>query len=668
MHLSIQRFSFLLVLAMLVIEAAVFHQIYRDSQSMMAEYLLEDIRKSLSEMSYALSKEVQCSGNAKTFVSRLQRHAASNDLIAAFVLARDGRIVLTTDPRYHTIPPPKQTCGNLQQADFKTLLGMSAYESRIRYYEQKELRYLTLYLYVDQRTLDRNLRENLNRYLMFFSVATLLLLSLFWILNRYFVVGPLEKLRQYAYYNAVIPKKMRVSEFEYIRASMVQTFQRLEHEKRELYRLARTDTLSGLGNRNYLDERVRWLIAEISREGGEFALLFLDLDHFKSINDSLGHKIGDELLVDIAKKLSQMVRANDIVTRIGGDEFVIVLYHYRSAFELTLILERIIDTLNAEWVVQGHGLHASGSIGVAFYPQNGQDLTTLLKHADIAMYEAKRRGRNQFYLFNDMLNEKIQSDIRLTKEMKYSLDAGDFVLHYQPKIDTRRRCIYEVEALIRWHHPRLGPVSPDDFIPLSEQNGFITELGMWVLKEALMQQRRWREEGAGDFRVSVNLSPNQLKDERFLEKFQSMLEETGAGAEKLDLEITESVFVENSSRNWRIMNALHQSGATISLDDFGTGYSSLSFLKRFPVDTIKIDRSFMQDYQSASGSVFIETIVKIGQTLHMEVLAEGVEEQAQLDYLAGIGCTRYQGYFCTRPLAADAFAQFVCDLPEGIFG
>ena len=475
------------------------------------------------------------------------------------------------------------------------------------------------------------------------------------------IIHPLELLRQFAYYQSKIPSAFRITELEYVRSSLIQTFRRLEEEKQELYELSRVDQLSGLMNRNALHERADWLIAEASRENTKFAVLFLDLDHFKDVNDSLGHKIGDSLLKTIAGYLQEVIRAEDFVARIGGDEFVIVINNYESHLELTRIMQRLLDRIKEPFVIESHPIYISGSVGVVMYPKDGSDMPTLLKHADIAMYEAKRKGRDQYHFFTDSLNHKVQKDIKLEKDLRNGLKNNEFKLYYQPKVDLKTGMIVGCEALIRWFHPQEGMVPPDDFIPLCEHNGFIVPLGEWVLYEAARQQVQWKNQGICDLPISVNVSVKQLHDENFEEKFTKVLNMTGILSNRLDVEITENMFLENTDRNFTIMSMIRFSGCTISLDDFGTGYSSLSYLKKFPMDTLKIDKTFMDDYESKSGAMFIETIVNIGKTLEMNVVAEGAETAEQIAFLREIGCDVYQGYYCSKPLPADGYAKLILE-------
>jgi diguanylate cyclase (GGDEF)-like protein len=379
----------------------------------------------------------------------------------------------------------------------------------------------------------------------------------------------------------------------------------------------------------------------------------LDLDNFKDINDSLGHNVGDELLKKISSIIGEAVRSNDFVARVGGDEFVIIVEKYHSAVGLSVIVERIQKYLAQTWIIQTYPVHVGSSVGIAFYPKDGDNLVSLMKNSDIAMYEAKKNGRARYHFFTEELNKRVQDSIVLDKEMRKALAEKEYQLYYQPKVNIKTGAIVGAEALIRWISPGVV-IAPDVFIPLAEENGFIVELGRWVVKEAVKQQRLWKEKNI-DIVISINVSAKQLLEDNFIREFKNMLEQNRVEPSKIDVEITEYLFLQHSEKNSQILQELHDFGVNISLDDFGTGYSSLSYLKRFPIDSLKIDKAFIDDYSSERGAIFVDTIVKMGQTLNMNVIAEGVELKEQLDYLKTIGCDQYQGYYFSKPLNVDDF-------------
>ncbi|MBU0632693.1 EAL domain-containing protein [bacterium] len=481
-----------------------------------------------------------------------------------------------------------------------------------------------------------------------------------WKLIDKYLIYTLEKLRQYAYYNSSIPPVMMIKELEYIRSSMLQTFTRLEVEKEKLYKASITDELSGLSNKNHLEERLGRLISRSRRDKKEFAFVFMDIDHFKDVNDLLGHSVGDKLLVDISKKLPDVVRTNDIVARIGGDEFALVLSEYSSHIELTMILERILDMVDSEWHVEGHKVKISASMGVSLYPRDGENIENLLKNSDIALFEAKNKGRARYNFFTQELNEKIITEIETNNQMREALKHGEFELYYQPKVDILSSKIIGAEALIRWNSPTKGLVPPNSFIPIAENSGFIVELGEWIFKTAFNQQLEWSQQSyLKDLVLSVNLSVKQIANDKFIDTFQTIFTNSGADSRYLEIELTESVFINSAGQALEVVNLFRSLGFMISLDDFGTGYSSLSYLKKLPFDIIKIDKTFIDDYNSISGKVYIDTIIKMGHSLGMKLVAEGVETQEQLEFLKELECNIFQGYLCSKPLPVKQFEELV---------
>ena len=637
----------------------IFADYYVGQREKRASIILEGLKQDISEVSYVLSRNVSSKTDAPSFRAVLERYVSHNDYIASAMVLDDSTILLSTDPHYSSAPSKSMLRSDMctDSSAYEQLSKKKGIEGNIRFYEGAEQRELKLLFLLDREELLLSISKEKAAFLISFGLLPVLILIVAWFVLQYFVVKPLEKLRQYAYYQSKVPKAFNLKELESIRSSMVQTFSRLENEQKELFDMARTDALSGLANRNALEEYLKRLIANAARTKQEFAFLFLDLDHFKSVNDALGHAVGDELLLKVASVIQEVLRTNDFVARIGGDEFVIVLDNYKSLLELTEVVERIQTRLELTWVVQTHPITISSSIGIALFPKDGDSIVSLMQHADIAMYEAKNKGRAQYHYFTEELNAKVQESIALDKAMREALKAGEYELHYQPKTDVKSGRIVGAEALIRWISPSRGVVSPYVFIPLAEENGFIVELGYWVLQEALEQQMRWKEKGL-NISVSVNIATSQLLDPAFESKLLGLLRQTGADPAKLDFEITEYLFFEQNKNNFEVLNTIRSFGISISLDDFGTGYSSLSYLKKFPIDNLKIDKSFVDDYNTFEGAVFLETIVKMGQALKMNIIAEGVEKKEQLAYLHSIGCDSYQGYYRSKPLPAAEFEHF----------
>lgn len=657
--LSIHHFVITAIVAIITLFYSVFFYHFLKDQQQKTDLIMESIRHDTSETAYIISTEMQGIESIRSFKSLLNRKVASSPLITNMVVSLGNKILIKTDAAITTIPPGKRTLSTLNNIPTSKLLEQRVFESDIDFFMQDKPAKLRLFTYVDHKYISNYFSQNQMNYLLFFGLFPMLGLGLLWLILRNYITTPLESLRLFAYSQEKRPKPFKLKELEYVRSSMEETFQRLEHEKKELYRLARTDSLSGLANRSQLNERLSWLISEASRENSEFAIVFIDLDNFKVVNDSLGHDIGDELLKNVADLIHHVLREYDIIARVGGDEFVIVLSHYKTNFELTHIIQRIIDRISELHIIESHPIRVSASIGVAFYPQDGTDITGLMKSADIAMYEAKKLGKNQFKFFTKALHQQVLKEIELEHSMRKAIKNNEFELFYQPKMSTDGHQVVGAEALIRWIHPQKGIIPPNDFIPAAEKNGLMVELGEWILQTVVQQQIEWKTSGLADIQLSVNLSVVQFLDDHFDDKFERIIIQSGIDPKKLDIEMTESVFLENSLKNLSSLNKIRDLGVSISLDDFGTGYSSLAYLKALPIDTLKIDKSFMDDFNNETGSIFIETIVKLAHTLKLHVVAEGIETQDQINYLVKIGCNTYQGYYCSPPLPVDQFEAFL---------
>ena len=654
----IQRFILLIALFFTLSIYALFGYYFFKQEETMASVVLKTLSSNLAETSYQLSKNLHSKQDIVVSRPILDRIAANQPYVSAIVVLDGNKAVLSTDPHYGA----ESICSKDLSFDsaYKTLNEKKSLEQEIRFYVGNNPETLTLVYVLDTNEIQTHFLKNQKEFLTYFGLLPILLLSIMFLLLRRYISIPLERLRQFAYYQSAIPEAFKVRELESVRYSMVQTFARLDAEKNELYLIARTDALSGLANRNSLEEYLHKLIAASEREGKSFAFLFLDIDHFKSINDSLGHNVGDELLQNVASVIQKVVRPNDIVARIGGDEFVIVLQDYDTYLELSSIIERIQKHLMSPWLIQANPIHITTSVGVALYPDDGIDIVTLMKHSDIAMYQAKKQGRAQYQFFTQELNQSIQHLIQLEKEMKWALDHLEYVLYYQPKINLHSGEIVGAEALIRWNSPERGIISPDQFIPLAEENGFIVKLGEWIIDEALNQHLRWKEKGI-DIIISINVSTKQLLESSFVNNLIEKMETKKVNPSKIDIEITEYMFIEANLESDKILHTIRDYGVSISLDDFGTGYSSLSYLKKFPIDYLKIDKTFLDDYDTEDGAIFIETIVKMGQVLKIKVVAEGVEEVAQVNFLKEIGCDQYQGYYFSKPLTVSDFEKMYLD-------
>ncbi len=432
--------------------------------------------------------------------------------------------------------------------------------------------------------------------------------------------------------------------------SMVkQSEERLDH-------LAHHDALTGLPNRLLINARLEHALQRAHRSGRRVAVLFMDLDRFKTINDSLGHPAGDELLRTVAGRLSAAVREADTVGRLGGDEFTIILEGLEHGEDARLIARKVLDKLVEPLFLGGREVFVTTSIGISLYPNDGQDVHNLLKNADTAMYRAKHQGRNNYQFYTSSMTTEASERLALETELRHALERNEFRLVYQPQLDLRTGAIVGAEALVRWAHPELGVVLPDRFIGVAEEIGQIVALGAWVLRTACAQQVAWEREGPGRLRMSVNLSGRQFQDRGLIPMVASALEETGIDPDYLELELTESYLMDSPEETIRTLGALKAMGVHLALDDFGVAYSSLSYLKRFPLDKLKIDRSFVCDIPGDSDDVaIVSTIIAMAGNLKLRVLAEGVETADQMAFLEAGGCDEFQGYYFSRPVPAEDF-------------
>jgi diguanylate cyclase (GGDEF)-like protein len=414
---------------------------------------------------------------------------------------------------------------------------------------------------------------------------------------------------------------------------------------------ANYDSLTGLANRSLLNDRLQQAIYSAASYGARLAVVFGDLDRFKYINDTLGHDVGDRLLQVMAERFTSAVAASDTVARLGGDEFVLLLHGQSGPDTVTTVLERLLPTISAPLRYGQSDLEVTCSIGVALYPDDGSDPATLLKHADSAMYRAKEQGRNNYQFFTEELNRAIKERFDLENQLRRALERGQFELYYQPRVDMATRKIIGAEALIRWHVPGRGMVSPAVFVPVAEEIGLIGPISEWVLQTACAQNKRWHDAGLPCV-VSVNISPQQFRGDGLVPLIAGALSDTGMDSRCLEIEITESTVMHAGERMVEMLQAIKNLGVHIAVDDFGTGYSSLSYLKRFPVDRLKVDRSFVQHIASADDAVIVRAIIALGHNLGLKVLAEGVETDEQLEFLRMNGCDELQGYYFSRPVSA----------------
>jgi diguanylate cyclase (GGDEF)-like protein/PAS domain S-box-containing protein len=439
---------------------------------------------------------------------------------------------------------------------------------------------------------------------------------------------------------------------QFFEGTVVDVTERKQHDA-ELEYQASHDSLTGLPNRSLLRDRIEQAVGKAQRDGHQVAVVFVDLDHFKLINDSLGHHVGDRLLLEVADRLIGCIRGHDSVARQGGDEFVIVLTEQHDENEIIAIVSRLLEVISQPWVDEGQEYGLSCSVGISCYPQDGDDPDALLRCADAAMYKAKASGRSTYHFYTPELNQAISERLELENSLRHALERDEFRVYYQPRVEVASGRIIGAEALIRWDCPGKGLIPPDSFISIAEETGLIIPIGQWILAEACRQNSAWQRAGLPPISVSVNLSPIQFRHAGLVSSVADALAQAALDPAYLELELTESFVMQDAERINVAMQSLKKLGVDIAVDDFGTGYSSLSYLKRFPVDRLKVDKSFVRDIDSdPDDAAIVRAIITLGHALGLKVVAEGVETSAHLDFLQQHGCDELQGYYFSRPVPA----------------
>ncbi len=440
----------------------------------------------------------------------------------------------------------------------------------------------------------------------------------------------------------------------------------LKKQEEQLQFQANYDSLTDLPNRFLSLDRMGELIIDSMRTGEHFAVIFLDLDDFKKVNDSLGHDIGDKLLCETAERLRHCVRAGDTVGRLGGDEFVVLLRNHKNVLDTQGIAEKVLNALREQYAIDQHVLKLSASIGIAVYPDDGKTVATLLRNADTAMYKAKALGRDSYTFFAEEMNNEVQRQLEVEMQLQGALERGEFAVHYQPKYNLESGEVFGAEALVRWDLPERGLILPSDFIPIAEDSNLIIEIGEWVLDKVCEDFRLWQRSVSSPGRVSVNLSLKQLRQLNFVSRISAIMRGHEVSPTSLELEITETTLMENPERTIKILDQLYGLGLNLAIDDFGTGYSSLSALQQFPISTLKIDRSFVRNIViNPDDATLVDTIIQMGRNLNMEVVAEGVEDESQLIFLQKLGCTYAQGLLFGDPMSSDNYLELLLAQAEG---
>ncbi len=658
-NISIKFFIIFMLFAFMGTYGLIFNSFVKEAKSSTEQLLEESIQATVLNLKHFLDKNLK-KNNINQITASLDNSINGNALIQDLHIVdkKNKKVIYATD-RDTVMQHPNTNCIPIAQIIDADIFNEQCYSFSLKLFKQFEPYYYQSYVYLDKNYLDSLLQNQINKYNIIFIGYGLFFLIIIWLLLKKVLVNPLEKLRQFAYYQNNIPHEFFIQELESIRYSLSLTFARLKKEQEELFKLSTKDSLSGLYNRLSLMEKIEWLRAKGERSNESFALLFLDLDNFKNINDTQGHEFGDKILQHVSKVLLESVRENDIVSRLGGDEFVIILPELTNDETVLEVVKRIQTRLLKPAVFNSVSYSVTVSIGIAMYPKDGRDAVTLLKHADIAMYRAKALGKNNFHFFTEDLDEEIHNKLYIQNLIKKGIEKNYFQLYYQPKVDIKSNTIVGCEALIRLFDPQKGMIPPDKFISIAEESRLIIPLGEWIINEAIKQIKAWKNTPFEAIRLSINVSGIQFQNPDFITSLHDNI--SNIDTSKLDIELTESVLMNDFDEQFEKINAIKKLGITLSLDDFGTGYSSLSYLKTIPFNTIKIDKTFIDDLEEESGKSFVNMIVGIADDLGMEVVAEGVENETQLQYLASIGCEQYQGYYCSKPLPIEDFEKLFLD-------
>lgn len=444
----------------------------------------------------------------------------------------------------------------------------------------------------------------------------------------------------------------------------------LKVSESKLHRLAHYDPLTNLPNRNFLEDRFYYALEHARRDDKVVGVLFLDLDHFKNINDTFGHTVGDKLLQDVAKRILSCVRSSDTVCRLGGDEFIIVLESLHDEDECLSVAQKIVESFQVPFDVSGKSIVVTCSVGISVYPKDGVDMVSLLRNSDSAMYRAKEQGRGRHLFYSQEFTLDAQERLTLEVEMHQALAKGEFELYFQPQVSLKTGLLVGAEALIRWNHPMLGRISPDKFIPIAESTGLIDSIGLWVIQSVCGKLVEWKQRKYPHIQVAVNVSGYQLTQGNLVDGLKQALEETNCDAADLELEVTEGYFIKNPDQAVQTLEQLKAIGVSLAVDDFGTGYSSLAYLKKMPIDKLKIDQSFIRDIpQDKNDEAIAKAIIALANSMQLEVIAEGVETEQQLAFLQQEGCDQVQGYLFSRPLPLEQMEGLLGDIVmlDGIF-
>jgi len=647
--MKIKSFIFLLNLGVIFILAILLYTVYNDQQKKLTTIIISNIKKDLNDIRYISNKFLNQQNQIYTLRPILDRKIAKNDLIKGFILVKNNKKIFVSGDVNIKIPT-KNIHTNIKNINLNDLLNKTAFLIPIEFYIQNKKQTYKLYTYLEKNKLKEIFKDLRYKYLLIFLFLVILIFIVLQLIIQKYLITPLLELKKFAQRQKNIPKNSLINELNDIKNALSISFDKLDKTINHLYTNSITDPLTNLGNKKLLLKEIEDLI----NNNQTFCIVFLDLDNFKEINDFYGHNIGDKLIVQVSKILKTFIYKNEILTRIGGDEFILILQECSS---LENRINNLLNILDKTWYINNQELVTSASIGISIYPNDATSSEELLKNADIAMYEAKQKGKNKFVIFNNDLKNKIDNIFNLKNRLKKAIQNNEFELYYQPKI-AKNGNIIGCEALIRWNSDE-GIIYPTTFIPIAEKTNLIYDIGLWVIKEAFSQIKEWENNKyLKDISIAFNISVAQLKYENFLNDLQLLIAQINPNISKLEIEITESVFIDNTKTIY-LIELLRALGFKINLDDFGTGYSSLSVLKEFKIDRLKIDKSFVDEVETQKGQIYIKTIIDMAKNLNITTIAEGIETKKQFEIIKELGADIYQGYYFAKPLKKEDFEKFV---------
>jgi diguanylate cyclase (GGDEF)-like protein len=586
--------------------------------------------------------------NLKAYLDR--QKAGSRMIKEVYVVKEDGTLLRTSDYLYEKNTFKEGNTVSLRQLNTDNISDIDLLRSDIKVIDHDKIVYYSIYVKMDNKYITDSVQQRIGVQIIYPLLFFIGVVIFYLLYIKKMIMKPIMIVDDFL--RGIVQKipKFYILEFNHLS-------QNLQNNLKELKELAYFDTLTGVNNRKAIEEILEKKIIETKKNKNPFAVAMIDLDHFKKVNDSYGHHIGDLLLKEIAEVLQSEIRIVDNIGRLGGDEFLIIIDCIDTA-DISMKLQRLITKFKEPFRIEGDDITIGMSIGVVMCPEDGNDMTTLLKHVDMAMYQAKHEGRNRVVFFSKELGKKIESEIELEKEIRYAFEHNEFRLEYQPIIDINSGKVVAVEALIRWEHPVKGTIYPTEFIPFVEKGCCVKEIGVWVFDRACKQQKEWLKRGI-DVNMSINLSVKHMHASNFYDVMKAIIKKHDTDINKISLEITEYTLMEYRETTMRVLDKMQHDGMTFRLDDFGTGYSSLTYLKDTPISSIKIDKSFIDEITPNKQPVhLLNAIINLSHAIDVTTIAEGVEEAYQVEYLREIGCDMIQGYYYSKALDSKAFESY----------